>query len=102
MENPKQEKKPLSEKQVELALLRKEDAIHNAERYKDYLENQDHDFFLNRPPFFIAHSRSFNKVLKEEWKERQSQQPIEIQQKAPAHQAQEQHAVHESSAGMKI
>ena len=99
MENPKQEQKPLSAKQVELALLRKEDAIHQAERYKGYLEKQDYNFFLNRPPFFITHCRSFNKVLKEEWKESQTQQPIVIQQNAPA---QEQHAVHESTSGMKL
>ena len=99
MENPKQEKKPLSDKQVELALLRKEDALHQADRYKDYLENQDHHFFLNRPPFFITHTRSFNKILKDEWKARQDQKPVEIQEKTQAH---EQHAVHEESAGMKL
>lgn len=99
MENPKQEKKPLSDKQVELALLRKEDALYQAGRYKDYLADQDHHFFLNRPPFFITHARSFNKILKEEWKARQNQEPIEIQQNAPV---QEHHAVHEESAGMKL
>lgn len=102
MEKATTEKKPLSDKQVELALLRKEDALLHAEKYKDYLDKQDHDFFLNRPPFFVTHTRSFNKVLKEQWKESQKQKPFEIQQSAPAIEAnQEQQAVHES-AGMKL
>ena len=75
--NEQQAEKPLTGKQVDLAMRNKERVLKEVEEFKQYLQKQDNPQWWLKRRFFSFAANSFNKLKRDSFQAKSQQNPVE-------------------------